>query len=70
MEDLPGLPVPTPENINQFEGEYADLEKRTSRLLEKQEETADSVREAKRRLDELQRAGAGADRKRIDSTQD
>lgn len=58
MEDLPGLPVPTPENINQFEREYADLEKRTSRLLEKQEETADSVREAKRRLDELQRAGA------------
>lgn len=58
MEDLPGLPVPTRENIDQFEREYADLEKRTSRLLEKQEETADAVREAKRRFGELQRAGA------------
>ncbi len=58
MEDLPGLPVPTRESIDRFEREYADLEQRTSRLLEKQEETAEALREASRRLDELQRAGA------------
>ena len=57
MEDLPGLPVPTRESIDRFEKEYADLEKRTSRLLEKQEETAEALREASRRLDELRRAG-------------
>ena len=58
MEDLPGLPVPTRESIDRFEREYADLEKRTSRLLEKREETAEALRGASRRLDELQRAGA------------
>ena len=58
MQDLPGLPVPTRESIDRFEKEYADLEKRTSRLLEKQEEATEVLREASRRLDGLQRAGS------------
>ena len=58
MEEVPRLPVPTRESIDRFEREYADLEKRTSRLLDRQEETAEALREASRRLDELQRVGA------------
>jgi len=58
LEDLPSLPVPTRENINRFEVEYAEIEKRAQRLREKQEETAEALREASRRLDEMQRAGA------------
>ncbi|MBC8217736.1 MAG: AAA family ATPase, partial [Planctomycetes bacterium] len=58
LEDLPSLPVPTRENINRFEVEYAEIDKRAQRLREKQEETAEALREASRRLDEMQRAGA------------
>lgn len=58
LEDLPSLPVPTRENINRFEEVYADLDKHAQRLREKQEETAEALREASRRLDEMQRAGA------------
>ena len=54
LEDLPSLPVPTRENINRFEEVYA---KRAQRLGEKQEETAEALREASRRLDEMQCAG-------------
>jgi len=58
LEDLPSLPVPIRENINWFEEVYAEIDKRTQRLREKQEETAEALREASRRLDEMQRAGA------------
>jgi len=57
LEDLPSLPVPTRENINRFEEVYAELDKRAQRSREKQEETAEALREASRRLDEMQRAG-------------
>ena len=58
LEDLPSLPVPTRENINRFEGVYAELAKRTQRLQDKQEETSEALREASRRLVEMQCAGA------------
>ena len=58
LEDLSSLPVPTRENINRFEEEYAENGKHAQRLREKQEETAEALREASRRLDEMQRAGA------------
>jgi len=58
LEDLPSLPVPTRENINRFEEVYTEIDKRAQRLREKQEETAEALREASRRLDEMQRAGA------------
>ncbi|MEX1237158.1 MAG: AAA family ATPase, partial [Pseudomonadales bacterium] len=58
LEDIPGLPVPTRENINRFEELYAALDKRAQRFREKQEETTDALREASRRLEEMQRAGA------------
>lgn len=57
LEDLPGLPVPTRENINRFEEQYAEIDKRAQRLEEKQEETAEALRDASRRLDEIQRTG-------------
>ncbi|OOZ46139.1 hypothetical protein BOW50_04520 [Solemya velum gill symbiont] len=57
LEDLPELPVPTRENINRFEEVYAELDKRAQRSREKQEERTDALREASRRLDEMQRAG-------------
>ena len=57
LEDLPGLPVPTRENINRFEDIYAELVKRTQRLREKKEATAEALREASQRLDEIQRSG-------------
>lgn len=58
LEDLPSLPVPARENVNRFEAVYADIDKRVQRLREKQEETAEALREASRRLDEMQRAGS------------
>jgi len=57
LEDIPGLPVPNRESINRFEELYAELDKRAQRFREKQEETAEALREASRRLDEMQRAG-------------
>ena len=57
LEDLPGLPVPTRESINRFEEVYAEFDKRAQRLREKQEETAEALREASRRLDEIKRTG-------------
>ncbi|HED13335.1 MAG TPA: chromosome segregation protein SMC [Gammaproteobacteria bacterium] len=57
LEDVPGMPVPTRENINRFEELYTELDKRAQRLREKQEEMAEALREASRRLDEIQRAG-------------
>ena len=58
LENLPSLPVPTRENINRFEKVYAEHDRHAERLREKQEETAEALREASRRLDEVQRAGA------------
>lgn len=58
LEDIPGLPVPTRASINRFEEEYTELDKRVQRLRDKQGETAEALREALRRLDEIQRAGA------------
>ncbi|MFC1560489.1 AAA family ATPase [Pseudomonadota bacterium] len=58
LEDLPNLPVPTRENVNRFEEVYADIDKRAQRFREKQEDTAEALREASRRLDEMQRAGS------------
>ena len=57
LEDVPGLPVPTRESIDQFEEAYTELDKRTQRLQEKQEDTVEALRETSRRLDEIQRAG-------------
>ena len=57
LEELPALPVPTRESINRFEKEYADLDSRAQRLREKKEETKEALRDASRRLDEMQRAG-------------
>jgi uncharacterized protein YhaN len=57
LEDLAGLPVPIRENINRFEERYTELDKRAQRFREKQEETAEALLEASRRLDEMQRAG-------------
>lgn len=58
LGDVPGLPVPTRENIDRFEELYAEIDQRAQRLREKQEETAEALREAARRLDEIQRSGA------------
>jgi len=58
LENLPRLPVPTRESINRFEELYAELGKRAQRFREKQDEAAEALREASRRLDEMQRAGA------------
>jgi len=57
LEDVPGLPVPTRESINRFEEIYAELDNRAQRLRERQEETAETLRDASRRLDEIKRAG-------------
>jgi uncharacterized protein YhaN len=57
LENVAGLPVPARESINRFEEAYDELNKRVQRLREKQEETAEALREASRRLDEMQRAG-------------
>ena len=57
VEAVPGLPVPTQESIDEFEDVYAALDKRAQRLREKQEETAEALRKASLRLDEIQRAG-------------
>lgn len=57
LEELPSLPVPTRESINQVEEEYAEFDKHSQRLREKQEETTEILRETSRRLDEIQRAG-------------
>ncbi|MDV6344024.1 AAA family ATPase [Nitrosomonas sp. Is37] len=58
LEDVPALPVPNKESINQFEQLYTDLNKRIQRLSEKQEETAVAMREALRRLDEIEHVGS------------
>ena len=58
LENIPGLPVPNRESINRFEELYAELDNRAQRFREKKEETAEALREASRRLDEMQRAGA------------
>jgi len=58
LEDIPGLPVPTRESINRFEDVYAEFNKCAQRFREKQEETVEALRDASRRLDEMQRAGA------------
>ena len=58
MDDIATLAVLQRESINRFEEVYAELDKRTQRLREKQDETAEALREASQRLDEMQRAGA------------
>ena len=57
LGDIPDLPVPIRESINRFEELFGELDKRTHRLKEKLEETADASSEASQRLDEMQRAG-------------
>lgn len=58
LEDVPALPVPSKESINQFEQVYTDLNKRIQRLSERQEETAEAMREALRRLNEIEQVGS------------
>ncbi len=56
-EELPGLAVPNRESINRFELAYDTLDRNIQRLLEKQEENADELRETSLRLEEHQRTG-------------
>lgn len=58
LEDIPKLPVPSRESISRFDESYAELDKRTERLREKQGEMAEALRKVSQRLDEIQRAGA------------
>ena len=58
LEDIPGLPLLSRESIDRFEQEYADLDARVQRHIEKQDENADTVSDAKRQLDEIQHTGA------------
>lgn len=58
LEEVPALPVPARESINQFEEIYADIDKRFQRLKERQEEMAEALREATQRLDEIKLSGA------------
>lgn len=58
LEEVPALPVPGKESINQFEQVYTDLNKRMQRLGERQEETAEAMHEASRRLDEIAHGGS------------
>ncbi len=57
LADVPGLAVPNRQNINRFEAAYDESEKCMQRLREKQEESADVLRDVSLRLDESQRAG-------------
>jgi uncharacterized protein YhaN len=58
LEDLPSLPTPSRESINQYEHEYAELDKKVQRLREKQEELSDALQEGFRQLDEIQGTGS------------
>jgi len=57
LEDVPVIPVPNQESITQFEEAYDELDKRTQRLREKQEEISEALHKVSQRLDEIQRAG-------------
>ena len=58
LEDIPGLPLPARESIDRFEQEYAALDVRVQRLSDRQDEYANTGREAQKQLDEIQHAGA------------
>jgi uncharacterized protein YhaN len=58
LDDIPGLPLPARESIDRFEQAYADLAQRIQRLEDKQDEYANTLREAQKQLDEIQQAGA------------
>jgi len=57
LEDIPGMPMPNQESITQFDETYGELDKRTQRLMEKQEEISEALHKTSQRLDEIQRAG-------------
>jgi len=58
LDDIPGLPLPARESIDRFEQAYAVLAQRIQRLEDKQDEYANTLREAQKQLDEIQHAGA------------
>jgi len=58
LDDIPGLPLPVRESIDRFEQAYAVLAQRIQRLEDKQDEYANTLREAQKQLDEIQHAGA------------
>jgi len=57
LGDVVTLPLPNRASIHRFEQHYDELEKRSERFDEKQEEVIDSLKDTSERLDEIERVG-------------
>ncbi len=57
LEEVPSLPLPNQESVHRFEVNYDKLSNHRQRLEEKKDELNETLRDARQRLDEIERAG-------------